>query len=358
MTQGAVASINTDALKHNLGRVRAAAPNSRVIAVIKADGYGHGMVRVAHALSAADAFGVARLDEALALREASIAHQILLMEGVSTSQELRTAAQKRLQLVVHNDEQIDLLENVRLATPVQVWLKLDIGMHRLGFLPEQFAQAWQRLNDCNAVSGTPKIMGHFSCADDRNDNTTLEQLAQFERLSEPWQAERSVANSAAILSQPESHYQWVRPGIMLYGVSPFSDGLAESEDLQAAMTLTTQLIAVKHLRQGERIGYGGTWQCPSDMHVGIAAIGYGDGYPRHAESGTPVLIGEQRSQIIGRVSMDMIAIDLRHAPDAAVGDKVTLWGEDLPVEEVAEHAKTIPYELLCGVTRRVRFEYV
>ncbi len=357
MTQGAVAKINTAALQHNLSRVRVAAPESRVIAVIKADAYGHGMVRAAHALAAVDAFGVARLEEALALREAGIAHRILLMEGVTSGKELRIAAQKRLQLVVHNDDQIDLLESIRLASPVQVWLKLDIGMHRLGFMPDQFAQAWQRLNDCDAVSGKPKIMGHFSHADDRKDDTTSQQLNHFERLSEPWKTERSVANSAAILSLPDSHYQWVRPGIMLYGVSPFTDSLAESEDLQAAMTLSTKIIATKQLRQGETIGYGGTWQCPDDMRIGIAAIGYGDGYPRHAESGTPVLIDGQRSQIVGRVSMDMIAIDLRRFQDVNIGDDVILWGEDLPVEEVAQHAQTIPYELLCGVTRRVKFEY-
>ncbi|MBL1433784.1 MAG: alanine racemase [Gammaproteobacteria bacterium] len=357
MTQGAVALIDTNALQHNLSRVRAAAPNSRVIAVIKADAYGHGMAQVAHALAAADAFGVARLNEALTLREAGIAHRILLMEGVTTSDELRVAAQKRLQLVVHNVDQIGMLERVRLANPVQVWLKLDIGMHRLGFSPDQFAQAWTRLNECSVISGKPHIMGHFSHADDRTDSTTVEQLSQFERLSEPWQAERSVANSAAILSQPDSHYQWVRPGIMLYGVSPFADSLADAEDLQPVMSLSTQLIAIKHLRQGDTVGYGGAWRCPTDMSIGVAAIGYGDGYPRHAESGTPVLIGDQRTQIVGRVSMDMIAVDLRHAPDAAIGDTVTLWGDGLPVEEVAEHAKTIPYELLCGVTRRVNFKY-
>jgi len=358
VTQGAVALINTQALQHNLGRVRAAAPNSRIIAVIKADAYGHGMTRVAYALSAADAFGVARLDEALALREAGIAHRLLMMEGVTTSDDLRVAAQKRVQLVVHHNEQIEMLEQVRLATPVQVWLKLDVGMHRLGFSPDQFVQAWQRLNSCSVVFGVPRIMSHFSNADDRTDPTTAEQLAYFERLSKPWQAERSIANSAAILSQPESHYQWVRPGIMLYGVSPFCDSLAEAEDLQPVMDLSTQLIAVQHLRQGERVGYGGSWQCPTDMRIGIAAIGYGDGYPRHAESGTPVLVSGQRSQIIGRVSMDMIAVDLSNIPDAAPGDRVTLWGDDLPLEEIAKHAKTISYELLCGVTRRVNFKYV
>ncbi len=357
MTQGAVALINTNALQHNLSCVRAAAPNSRVIAVIKADAYGHGMTQVAHALSATDVFGVTRLDEALALREAGIAHRLLLMTGVTTSDELRVAAQKRVQLVVHNFDQIDMLEHVRITTPVQVWLKLDIGMHRLGFSPDQFTQAWQRLNACPVVAGLPHIMGHFSNADNRADPSTAEQLTQFERLSEPWQAERSVANSAAILSQPESHYQWVRPGIMLYGVSPFVDGLAEAAGLQPVMSLSTELIAIQHLRQGQRVGYGGTWRCPSDMRIGIAAIGYGDGYPRHAESGTPVLVGGQRSQIIGRVAMDMITIDLRDMPDATIGDTVTLWGEGLPVEEVAQHAKTIAYELLCGVTRRVNFKY-
>lgn len=357
MTQGVVALIDTKALQHNLGRVRAAAPDSRVIAVIKADGYGHGMTRVAHALSAADAFGVARLAEALALREAGIAHRLLLLGGVTSTEELHVAAQKRIQLVVHHDEQIELLEKSRLATPVQVWLKLDIGMHRLGFLADRFAQAWQRLNDCSVVSGTPKIMAHFSNADDRADTTTAEQLAYFERISQAWSAERSLANSAAILSKPQSHYQWVRPGIMLYGVSPFTDDFAEAEDLHPVMTLSTQLIAIKSLRQGDKVGYGGTWQCPTDMSIGIAAIGYGDGYPRHAASGTPVMLRGQRSQIIGRVSMDMIAIDLRHIPDAAVGDRVTLWGRGLPVEEIAEYANTIPYELLCSVTRRVNFKY-
>lgn len=358
MTQGATALIDIKALRHNLDRVRSASPNSRIVAVIKADAYGHGMTRVAHALAAADAFGVARLDEALALREAGIAHRLVLMSGVSSTDELRVASQKRLQLVVHQFEQIRMLEQSRLANPMQVWLKLDIGMHRLGFAPDQLGQAWQRVSDCRMVSGMPRIMAHFSSADDRKDANTAEQLQCFERVTAAWQTERSLANSAAILSQPASHYQWVRPGIMLYGVSPFSDSLADADNLRPVMTLTSQLMAIQHLRCGARVGYSGTWQCPEDMLVGIVSIGYGDGYPRHAVSGTPVLLAGKRSQIVGRVSMDMLAIDLRGHAEARIGDPVTLWGEGLPVEEVARHANTIPYELLCSVTRRVKYSYV
>lgn len=356
MSGGARAAIHLAALQHNLQQVRSAAPGARVMAVIKANGYGHGIVRVARALNQADAFAVACLDEAAVLRQAGFAHPIVLLEGVSEPAELTVAADNRLDMVVHSAEQIALLSSARLSKPVSVWLKVDTGMHRLGFAPEQARAAWQRLHDCAAVARPLRLLTHLANADRPDDDTTTEQLALFEQVTGDLAAQRSVANSAAILGWPQSHCDWVRPGIMLYGASPFDDQTGAAQGLRPAMTLSTRLIAVNAHKRGEAIGYGGTWTCPEDMPVGVAAIGYGDGYPRHAGNGTPVLVNGERAPLIGRVSMDMLCIDLRGQPRARPGDPVTLWGEGLPVEEIARAAGTISYELLCRVGGRVQFE--
>jgi alanine racemase len=354
MTRPAQALIDIEALQHNLTRVTAAASGRRVMAIIKADAYGHGIVRAARALAAADGFGVASIDEALVLREAGVAHPITLLEGVFEASELALVRQHGLSVVVHHAAQIEMLERVAAGAPIPVWLKIDSGMHRLGFAPAQVQPAWQRLMACAAVSQPIGLMTHFACADERANSATQLQLASFQRACQQLPGEHSLANSAAILAWPQTHGDWVRPGIMLYGVSPFSAGRAEEHGLQPVMTLGSTLIAVHQCQRGDAIGYGASYVCPHDMPVGVVAIGYGDGYPRHAQTGTPILVNGQRVPLIGRVSMDMISVDLSDARDARVGDPVVLWGAGLPVEEVAEHAATLAYELLCGVARRVR----
>ena len=355
MTAGAAAqaSINLSALRHNLRIARHKAPQSRIMAVVKADAYGHGLARTVGALAGADGFVVARMDEALAVRHCGVSRPVLLLAGVMTESELQLAAQHRLDVVVHQPGQAALLE--RGFARVRAWLKVDSGMHRLGFSPERIGDLHGRLSSCADPEHPVGLMTHLANADDRNNPSTLRQLEIFGRATGGLPAERSLANSAGLLGWPQSHADWVRPGIMLYGVSPFIGRGGEQEGLQPVMTLSSRLIAVNPLRRGDRIGYGGAWRCPEDMPVGVAAIGYGDGYPHHARSGTPVLVNGRRACLVGRVSMDMICIDLRGQPDAQPGDPVVLWGEGLAVEEIARHASTIAYELLCGVASRVKF---
>ena len=346
------AVIDRSALRDNLARVRASAPNSRVMAVIKANGYGHGAVRAAQALADAEAFAVACLVEAQELRTAGVSQPLVLLEGVFTPKELQWAALNRCECVVHTQEQVQLLEQTPIEWPIAVWLKIDTGMHRLGIAPGQASATTARLINSAAVSHV-RLLTHLGCADVRNDDSTEQQMRAFDQSVATLPAEHSIANSAAVLAWPATHRQWVRPGIMLYGASPFPEANGEEFGLRPAMTLGTQLIAVQARRRGDRIGYGGSYQCPEDMTVGVAAIGYGDGYPRHAPSGTPVLVNGRRVDLIGRVSMDMICVDLRTQPQARIGDPVIVWGRDLPVEEVARHAGTISYELLCRVSQRV-----
>lgn len=354
MTPAVEAHIDLAALRHNLDRVRGVAPGRRIMAIIKANAYGHGMARVAKSLSDVDAFAVARLEEALQLRQAGIVTPIVLLEGFLEANELNEITSHHLQVVIHHEYQVQVLEQTRLAKPVIAWLKIDTGMHRLGVRVEHAAALWQRLRRCNAVSEL-RLMTHLASADDRSSEQTEQQLDEFRHVISGMKASMSIANSAGILGWPRSHGDWVRPGIMLYGVSPFMAGKGEEEGLQPVMTLRSRLIAINQALQGEAIGYGGSWVCPEDMLVGVVACGYGDGYPRHAVPGTPVLVNGERAPLIGRVSMDMICVDLRQQPRADVGDPVVLWGKGLPVEEVAIRASTIPYELLCGVTGRVFF---
>lgn len=356
MTPVAQARVDLGALRHNLARVRVEAPHARVMAIIKADAYGHGMVRVARALYDADAFGVARLEEALSLREAGVTQPIVLLEGVLDAAQLNAAAHRDVSLVVHHAAQAELIEHAaENMPPVKIWLKLDSGMHRLGFSPAEIPPIAQRLRHSKKVIGPLRFMTHLACADERSDPATLRQIEVFQSALTGIEGERSIANSAGILGWPQTHADWVRPGIMLYGVSPFPDDDAEAQDLRPVMTLSSRLIALRQNKKGDAIGYGGSYVCPRDMLVGVAAIGYGDGYPRHAQTGTPVLVNGRRAPLIGRVSMDMITVDLSAQPEAKAGDPVVLWGEGLAVEEVARCASTISYELLCGVARRVTF---
>jgi alanine racemase len=357
MTRPARARINLQALRHNFTRVRQAAPGSRTMAIIKANAYGHGTVEVARSLPEADAFGVACMEEAIALREAGFDRRIVLLEGLFAADDIFLINAYRLDVVVHHDSQMALLEQGGLKRPLDVWLKIDTGMNRLGFMPEQVAGARARLAGIPGI-GEVRLMTHFACADDLSSDYTRKQLGIFGEIAARLPGECSLANSAGVLGWPESHADWVRPGVMLYGSSPLLGKRAAELDLQPVMTLTTRLIAVNSRRQGDPVGYSGDWVCPADTNIGVAAIGYGDGYPRHAPSGMPVLVNGKRVPLAGRVSMDMICLDLGTQPEARVGDEVILWGDGLPVDEVAPLADTISYELFCGVGRRVQFEYI
>ena len=355
MTRPARVVIDLAALQHNLSRIRSLAPVSKVMAIVKADAYGHGIERIARSLPAVDAFGVACLDEAEQLRLLGITHPILLLEGAYSAAELVRIQVLNLDIVVHHEYQLLMLEHASLPSPVKVWLKVDSGMHRLGFHPADVASAWQRLRQCQNVAEWPRLMTHFAAANERDNAMTAEQLRNFNTACGHIKAELSLANSAAILAWPQTHGDWVRPGLMLYGVSPMQNETAAELGLRPVMSLLSELISVKYLQRGESVGYGASWRCPEAMPVGIVAAGYADGFPRHAGTGTPIIINGQRASIIGNTSMDMLAVDLRGVRNARVGDPVELWGAGLPIEEIAQHAGTIPYELLCGVHKRLDF---
>ena len=350
------ARVDSDALRANLSSIRAQAPASRVMAVVKANAYGHGLLATASALSNADAFAVARLDEAITLREAGLTRRIVLLEGVLDAQQLAQAAQHSLDLVVHQELQIALLQAYRGPQRFALWLKVDTGMNRLGFRPREFALAWQRLSALKPAQ--LRVMTHLACADEADGAATAEQLARLAPLVAQLDVELSIANSAAILAQPKTHAAWVRPGLALYGVSPFEGRLGTQLGLRPAMTLQSTVIALRELERGERAGYGGRWQATRASRLAIIAAGYGDGLLRSLPCGAPVWIGSQRAPLAGRVSMDMIAVDITDLPPVAVGDPVEIWGPHLPVEELARAAQTIPYELLCAVSQRVPIELV
>jgi len=356
MTRPARARINLQALQHNFSLAQQAAPDSQVMAIIKANAYGHGLVSIAQALPAASAFGVACMDEAITLREAGFDRRIVLLEGLFGPDEINLIGGYRLDVVIHHDSQLQWLAQGHLLRPLDVWLKIDTGMHRLGFSPDSISDITTRLQQITQV-GTVRYMTHFPCADDLDNPDTRQQIDAFGHALAAVDGEHSLANSAGILGWPAARADWIRPGIMLYGSSPLCGRTAQSLDLQPVMTLSTKLIAVNVRKQGDTIGYGGDWSCPADMPIGVAAIGYGDGYPRHAPSGTPVRVKGRAASLVGRVSMDMVCIDLRNVPDPQVGDEVILWGEGLPIDDIAAAADSISYELLCGVGSRVQFDY-
>jgi len=356
------ALIDTHALRHNLGTIRAYAPHSKVMAVIKANAYGHGLVSAALALADADALAVARLEEGIALRSAGIQTPIVLLEGVFNAEQLAEAAHHRFELVVHDPLQIKLLESHRDARRFVVWIKVDTGMNRLGFRTESFAPALARLKALTVPALELRAMTHLARADERDQPMTNEQVGRFEQvltaagLTGSQRLATSIGNSAGTLGHPRAQGDWVRPGLALYGVSPFEDEYADEHGLKPVMTLETTVLTVREVKRGETVGYAGAWRAERDSSIAILAAGYGDGLPRHLENGTPVLIGGARYPLVGRVSMDMIAVDVTGAPRVATGSKAIVWGEGLPVEEVARHADTIPYELLCGVSQRVPLE--
>ncbi|ACA88462.1 alanine racemase [Shewanella woodyi] len=347
------AEISAQALKNNLSRLRQIAPNSSVMAVVKANGYGHGLLNVASCLTEADGFGLARLEEALALRAGGVKAKLVLLEGFFRQVDLTTLVEHGIDTVIHNEVQLDMLENASLSKPVTVWLKLDSGMHRLGFTPEQFAQVYARLEACPQVAKPINIMSHFACADEPDNPMTQEQLQVFEALTKNSKGYRTLANSAGTLYWPDSQADWIRPGIALYGVSPVIGDLGRNHGLEPAMKLVSQLIAVREHKAGQPVGYGCFWHAKADTRLGVVAIGYGDGYPRNAPEGTPVWVNGRRVPVVGRVSMDMLTVDLGIDAKDSIGDDVVLWGKELPVEEVAEHIGTIAYELVTKLTPRV-----
>jgi alanine racemase len=344
------ALVHTSALINNLLVARKMAPTAKLLSVVKANGYGHGLLRVAKALEESDGFAVLTVHEAARLREAGIDQPILLLEGVFTPDELIAVSEHQLSIVVHTMEQVAMLQAAWAPVRIDVFLKINTGMNRLGFAPEAFPKALKELRACPVV-GKIALMTHFAGADDAVG--VREQLSCFQAVTEGLTFPTSLANSAAILRYPDTHGTWVRPGIMLYGVSPFSDQRAADLGLEPAMTLVSEVIAVQHVRAGGRVGYGGAYTAERDVRVGIVACGYADGYPRHAGTGTPVVVNGQRTRTLGRVSMDMLFVDLTAIGDAGIGSSVTLWGQGVPVEEVARAAGTISYELLTARAGRV-----
>lgn len=357
--QAATVVINRRALRHNLQRLRELAPASKLVAVVKANAYGHGLLETARTLPDADAFGVARLEEALRLREGGIHQPILLLEGFFNARDLPLISAQGFQTAVHSPEQLEALEQAELAEPVTVWMKLDTGMHRLGVRPEQANAFYQRLSQCKNVRQPVNVVSHFARADEPESGATEQQLDIFTTFTEGKPGLRSIAASGGILLFPQSHFDWVRPGIILYGVSPLEDKRWGAHfGFQPVMSLTSSLIAVREHKAGEPVGYGGTWISERDTRLGVVAMGYGDGYPRAAPTGTPVLVNGREVPIVGRVAMDMICVDL--GPDAAekAGAPVELWGEHLPVERIAEITKVSAYELITRLTSRVAMQYL
>ncbi len=347
-------TLDLSALRHNFRRVREIAPHSKILAIVKANAYGHGAVIVAKALPEADAFGVASLDEGMRLREAGITQPIVLMAGLFDPEELPIASAYDFTLVVHHQPVLELLKAARPDKSFSVWLKVDTGMNRLGFRPDELDAAYQALCRMPHIQQPIGLMTHFAEADALTHTKTIEQMARFNCLTANYPGPRSLANSAGILGWPASHADWVRPGIMLYGVSPFPDKTGADFGLRPVMTFSSHIIVIKHVKQGEKIGYGGTWMAPCDMRIGVVSTGYGDGYPQFAASGTPVLINGIASQLVGRVSMDLLTVDLRPLPDAKIGDCVVFWGEELPVDHFLLHNKTFVYDLFIRITARPR----
>jgi alanine racemase len=357
---GARALIRLGAISHNFQTIKERAAGARVMAVIKANAYGHGLLPVARCLSGADSLAVARLNDAADLRVAGIDTPITSLGGVLCETDLGKAIELGLQLGVHTESQVEWLERFGSADAT-IWLKIDTGMNRLGFRPHEVPKLIERLRNCAAVADL-RLMTHFANADSLQDDTTVSQISQFRKIVDGFDGDISIANSSAIFAwqedlevfaeQRSNGKLWVRPGLALYGISPFADQGGADLGLIPAMRFDSRLIAVKALRKGEAVGYGGTWKSERDTVLGIAGVGYGDGYSRFIPAGSPVIVNDRRVQTAGVVSMDLTAIDLGPGATEQAGDPVLLWGDELPVEEVAKHAGTIPYQLVCGISNR------
>ncbi len=363
MSRPAKALIDLTALRHNVALANQLAPQSRTMAIIKANAYGHGAVEVARAIEdLVPAFGVACIEEALELRESGIVKPICLLEGAFSRDEIDVAAQHDFWLSVVNREQLEAVLDSRPASALKIWLCVDSGMHRLGIRPEELVATYGALKACAHVASGIVVATHFACADELDNDFTRQQLARFNAamaaLSGEGDIELSLANSAALLGWPECRADWNRPGIMLYGSSPFPQPSALAEQLQPVMTLKSSVIALREVPPGESVGYGARWSARQPSRIATVAMGYGDGYPVHAPDGMPVLIKGQRCPMVGRVSMDMITVDVTSLRNVAVGDDVVLWGRGLSVNDVAKRAGTISYELLTRMPRRVPRVYL
>ena len=357
MSRTTVATIHLGALRHNLARIKQLATPAKVMAVVKADAYGHGLERVARALDgAAEAFAVASLGDGLRLRAAGHRQRIVVLSGPDQVGDIAEMQRLGLDAAIHHESQLQWLSEASPARGrLRVWLKVDSGMHRLGFAPERAAVVHAQLAAMVGIDPDIGLMTHFAESEVFDGDRTRQQIERFQAATSHLSGPRSLSNSAAVLGWPEARGDWVRTGGLLYGLSVVEGRSGADFGFRPAMSLATRLIAINLIKRGERIGYNGLWECPEDMPVGVAAVGYGDGYPRSAIAGTPVLVGNRRVPLIGRVSMDLITLDLRDAPGAKVGDRVLLWGPEIPAEIVAAQAGTISYDLTCGMTRRVLF---
>jgi alanine racemase len=354
MSRPTRAIIDLAALRHNYGLALSLSESGQAMPIVKANAYGHGATNIARALEPmAPALGVACIEEAVELRDAGIKKPILLLEGFFSSEELVLAAQHNFWLMVQSDLQLQALESARLSQPVNCWLKLDTGMHRLGFEPSAARQLYSRLQACPNVADEVVLATHFACADDLDGIFTSQQIQLFRRHTDGIAAPCSLANSPGLLGWPQARAQWNRPGFMLYGHSPFSQPHPQAAALQPVMTLRSEIMAIRDVAVGESVGYAAAWTAHRLSRIATVPVGYGDGYPRHAESSTPVLINGQRAQLVGRVSMDMITIDVTDVEDVTIGSEVILWGKDLSANEVAEHAETIGYEIMTRLHNRV-----
>jgi alanine racemase len=357
MKHPVIAYIDLSALQNNLTKIKNMVPQSKILAMVKGNAYGHQAVPIARALDGkVEVFGVACLDEAIKLHDAGIKTPIVILKGFFDSDDLAIIQRFNFETVLHNYQQIEILEKTKLMHPLKVWLKIDTGMHRLGFPLAAVQDVYQRLMANNLIVKPLRLMTHFSDADDITKNKTNDQTEKFFATVKGLAGEYCLANSSAILNWEKTRVAWVRPGITLYGVSPVASLSAEKLGLIPVMTLTSRIITIHNLKKGDTVGYGSTWVCPCDMRVGIVDIGYGDGYPRVIKTGAPVLLHGKRCPLIGRVAMDMINLDLRDHPQARVGDEIILWGKGLPIEEVTSFTDTVSYELLCRLTSRVNFQ--
>lgn len=351
MPRPIVATISSQALEHNLKQVRKLSAGSKIWSVVKADAYGHGLLRCWSSLRGTDGFAILNINDAIQLRNAGWSGPILLLEGFFSADEIHLIALYRLTVAIHSDWQLQALNDNKLVQPIEVYLKINTGMNRLGFAPEKTAAIWHSLNQHPQVASIT-LMSHFATAD--HSEGVISQLACFNQACHGLDGARSLANSAGLLWHPQTHQQWVRPGIILYGASPsgkFADIVQFG--LKPVMTLASEIIAVQDLSAGDRVGYGGCYQAAFPHRIGIVACGYADGYPRHAQEGTPVAVDGTIARIVGRVSMDMLTVDLTPCPQAGVGSRVELWGDQIPIDSVALSAATLGYELMCAITPRV-----
>jgi alanine racemase len=351
MTLGPKLHIDQAALQHNIKVIKELAPHQSILAMVKANGYGHGLWNVVSAVhDHVNALGVARLQDALMLRTRGVTQRIVVMNGFANAAELKACSEQQIEVVIHIPEQLTILQEcTTLPQPIRVWFKINTGMNRLGFSVNEAPAVYQFLQNHPGIQKPIVAMTHFACADDFDNDMTYDQVETFYDLTNDWEVERSLANSAGVMGWTESLADWIRPGIMMYGASPLPHSSGSNFDLKAVMTLSSTIIAIHDRAKGDKIGYGSVYECPAAMRVAIVAIGYGDGYPRSAPSGTPVWINNKICKLVGRVSMDLIAVDLSNCPDAKINDKVVLWGPQLAVETVADYAGTIGYELLCGM---------